>query len=319
LKRFKYDHDKIVKPKPDIYINIKSDEIDDYYNLPNRIDLNGPYQAALYKIDIEKTINVDKYKGSISIVNLDNDLKNFNLIKTEIDEVAKQTNLYTIKPKETTINTKAINTKKAEKQKKINDLINKLESSYYKNKSKNEYQRVSTLITLTFPEIDLQHVKNPEQINVKFNEIETLDTLKSKFNYQYDNSTLTFSSKLNNYLINFEENFNIPNMEINFIRGTDIADNKLEITYNSPPKINLIQPIFCDIIHNNVSNDNVLAYFNIKNNNLSEPFDVIENQCYFKVTQSNINRIKIYFTDELDNLLKLLKFKYFFTLHLKPL
>ena len=109
-------------------------------------------------------------------------------------------------------------------------------------------------------------------------------------------------------MINFEENFNIPNMEINFIRGTDIADNKLEITYNSPPKINLIQPIFCDIIHNNVSNDNVLAYFNIKNNNLSEPFDVIENQCYFKVTQSNINRIKIYFTDELDNLLKLLKF-----------
>ena len=96
LKRFKYDHDKIVKPKPDIYINIKSDEIDDYYNLPNRIDLNGPYQAALYKIDIEKTINVDKYKGSISIVNLDNDLKNFNLIKTEIDEVAKQTNSYTI-------------------------------------------------------------------------------------------------------------------------------------------------------------------------------------------------------------------------------
>ena len=73
LKRFKYDHDKIVKPKPDIYINIKSDEIDDYYNLPNRIDLNGPYQAALYKIDIEKTINIDKYKGSISIVNLDND------------------------------------------------------------------------------------------------------------------------------------------------------------------------------------------------------------------------------------------------------
>jgi len=60
LKRFKYDHDKIVKPKPDIYINIKSDEIDDYYNLPNRIDLNGPCQAALYKIDIEKTINVDK-------------------------------------------------------------------------------------------------------------------------------------------------------------------------------------------------------------------------------------------------------------------
>ena len=39
------------------------------YYLPNSIDLNGPYQAALYKIDIEKTLNFDKYKGEISIVN----------------------------------------------------------------------------------------------------------------------------------------------------------------------------------------------------------------------------------------------------------
>ena len=54
LKRFKYDHDKIIKPKPDIYIDIKSDEIiNDYYNLPNPIDLNTTYQAALYKIEIE--------------------------------------------------------------------------------------------------------------------------------------------------------------------------------------------------------------------------------------------------------------------------
>ena len=89
LKRLKYDHDKIIKPKPDVYINIKSDEIDDYYNLPNKIDLNGPYQAALYKIDIEKTIDFDKYKGEITIVNLDNDIKNFNLIKAEIEEVFK--------------------------------------------------------------------------------------------------------------------------------------------------------------------------------------------------------------------------------------
>lgn len=43
LKRFKYDHDKIIKPKPNIYINIKSDEIiNDFYNLPNNISLNGP-------------------------------------------------------------------------------------------------------------------------------------------------------------------------------------------------------------------------------------------------------------------------------------
>ena len=82
LKRLKYDHDKIVKPKPDIYINIKSDEVDDYYNLPNKIDLNGPYQAALYKMDIENTL--DEYMGYVSYVNLDNDNKFFNLIKSEM-------------------------------------------------------------------------------------------------------------------------------------------------------------------------------------------------------------------------------------------
>ena len=30
LKRLKYDHEKIKKPKPDIFINIKSDEIYDH-------------------------------------------------------------------------------------------------------------------------------------------------------------------------------------------------------------------------------------------------------------------------------------------------
>ena len=77
-----------------------------------------------------------------------------------------------------------------------------------------------------------------------------------------------------------------------------------------------MQPIYCDIIHNNVSKNNVIAYINIKNNNLSESLDSIEDITYLKVTQSIINRIKIYFTDELNNLLKLLKFKYFFTIHL---
>ena len=318
LKRLKYDHDKIIKPKPDVYINIKSDEIDDYYNLPNKIDLNGPYQAALYKIDIEKTIDFDKYKGEITIVNLDNDIKNFNFIKAEIEEVSKHPSNYTIKPKELANNVKIITGRKTDKQKKINELFNKLESLYYKNKTKTEYQKISTLITINFPENDLQLVKNPEKIQVKFNEFETLDILKAKFNYTLDNKTLTFSSK-SNYLINYEENFKIPNMEINFIQGTDIIDNKLEIKYTNLPKINLMQPIYCDIIHNNVSNNNVLTYVNIKNNNLSEPLDAIENITYFKVTQSNINRIKIYFTDELNNLLKLLKYKYFFTIHLKPL
>jgi len=116
LKRLKYDHDKIIKPKPDVYINIKSDEIDDYYNLPNKIDLNGPYQAALYKIDIEKTIDFDKYKGEITIVNLDNDIKNFNFIKAEIEEVFKHPSNYTIKKTDTKATTVQINARKTEKK-----------------------------------------------------------------------------------------------------------------------------------------------------------------------------------------------------------
>ena len=109
--------DKIVKPKPDIYINIKSDEIDDYYNLPNKIDLNGPYQAALYKMDIENTH--DEYMGYVSYVNLDNDNKFFNLIKSEMTEVSTNKVNYTLK-KQKLLNIKT-------KQDKIIDLFSKLE------------------------------------------------------------------------------------------------------------------------------------------------------------------------------------------------
>ena len=304
LKRLKYDHDKIVKPKPDIYINIKSDEVDDYYNLPNKIDLNGPYQAALYKMDIENTL--DEYMGYVSYVNLDNDNKFFNLIKSEMTEVSTNKVNYTLKKGATNINAN-IKTK----QDKIIDLFSKLESSYYKNQVKVEYQKIKSIVTITLP--NTPDSINIEKISVKFDDLELL---KSKFNYQLNDSTITFSSKLNNHLLDFEQN-NIPHWEIKFLKGTDITTNKLEVKYY--PKINLIQPIYCDIIRNNVSNNNVIAYVNFKNKYLSEPLDTLENISYFKVTQSNINRIKISFTDELNKLLKLFKIKYFLTVHLKPI
>ena len=82
LKRFKYDHDKIIKPKPNIYINIKSDEIiDGYYNLPNPIELNGSYQAALYKIDIENKKPINNYELTLTTFNLENDKYLFKSIK----------------------------------------------------------------------------------------------------------------------------------------------------------------------------------------------------------------------------------------------
>ena len=305
LKRLKYDHDKIVKSKPDIYINIKSDEVDDYYNLPNKIDLNGSYQAALYKMDIENTL--DEYEGYVSYVNLDNDNKIFNLIKSEMTEVNTNKVNYTLKKGAANINAN-IKTK----QDKIIDLFSKLESSYYKDLVKVEYQKIKSIVTITLP--NTPDSINIEKISVKFDDLELL---KSKFNYHIIDSTITFSSKLNNYLLDFKQN-TIPYWEINFLKGNNITANKLEVKYYYP-KINLIQPIYCDIIRNNVSNNNVIAYVNFKNKYLSEPLDTLENISYFKVTQSNINRIKIYFTDELNKLLKLFKIKYFLTVHLKPL
>ena len=85
------------------------------------------------------------------------------------------------------------------------------------------------------------------------------------------------------------------------------------------PKINFIHPIYCDFIHNNVSNNNVLTYINIKNKHFTESISEIENISYFKVTQSNINRIKIYFSGELNKIIEFLNIKYFITIHLKPL
>ena len=191
LKRLKYDHDKIVKPKPDIYINIKSDEVDDYYNLPNKIDLNGPYQAALYKMDIENTL--DEYMGYVSYVILDNDNKFFNLIKSEMTEVITNKVNYTLKKGATNINTN-IKTK----QDKIIDLFSKLESSYYKNQVKVEYQKIKSIVTITLP--NTSDLINKEKISVKFDDLELL---KSKFNYQLNDSTITFSSKLKKSLIRF--------------------------------------------------------------------------------------------------------------------
>ena len=66
-------------------------------------------------------------------------------------------------------------------------------------------------------------------------------------------------------------------------------------------------------------NHRQFIYINIKNKYLSESINEIENITYFKVTQTNINRIKIYFLEELKKVLDFLNIKYLITLHLKPL
>ena len=69
------------------------------------------------------------------------------------------------------------------------------------------------------------------------------------------------------------------------------------------PKISTIQPIYCDFIYNSVSHNYCLSFINIKDKFLTEQLNEIENITYYKVTQSHINRIKIYFSDELKKLL----------------
>ena len=91
LKRLKYDHEKIKKPKPDIFINIKSDEIyDQYYNIQNNIELNEAYQAALYKIEIENiSLPLSEYKCVIKLANFKQDIELFSLIKNEYTLISK--------------------------------------------------------------------------------------------------------------------------------------------------------------------------------------------------------------------------------------
>jgi hypothetical protein len=140
LKRFKYDHDKIIKPKPNIYINIKSDEIiDDYYNLLNSIDLNTSYQAALYKIDIENTIPVDDYEGNIVICDLENDMKNLINIKRDIDYVEK---IHKALVNPTKAQFEKYNTDLKSKQTTLNKTIMLLESSLFKLLAMKEYNRL---------------------------------------------------------------------------------------------------------------------------------------------------------------------------------
>ena len=149
-----------------------------------------------------------------------------------------------------------------------------------------------------------------------------IEFLKNNFQTSKKSDLMTeeynFSPFNHNYIVNAEENHQIPYLNLELTKIKTIADNKLTIKIFNP-KLSLIQPIYCDFIYNNVSNNNVISYINKKNKYLSESINKIENITYFKVTQTNINKIKIYFSEELKKVLDFLNIKYFITLHLKPL
>ena len=54
--------------------------------MPNPIELNGSYQAALYKIDIENKKPINNYELTLTTFNLENDNYLFKTIKDEREE-----------------------------------------------------------------------------------------------------------------------------------------------------------------------------------------------------------------------------------------
>ena len=310
--------------KHDIFININSNElIDDYYILPNKIDLNGSYEAGIYLLEIENTIPCTEYELKLNTINLDNDFKLLNEIKAEINEINLNKKNYFVDPKGKATQNDLIKSNILRKVERINSIIKNVESSYLFNLIHQEISKM-TLIKNYFSKIEFTKNTMKSIIQNSFNLSETdikklIEMLKINFNYSKANDKdYTFSSKNHNFILGFEQNFEIPHIKISFEKGKDITGNKLHLT-SYIPDISLIQPIFCDVIRNNVSNNNIISYINIKNKLLTEDIREIENQTYFSVTQTNINRIKIWFNPSFSEWLKHLKIKFLLTLHLKPL
>ena len=254
-----------------------------------------------WKEDFAKLIRVD-------IENLENELKiEKEKYDSEVDKIRR------LRDSVDTKNQK-VNTKISDKQDKLNNLIDKFVSKIYIDQLQDLIKDLD-ILTLKKPIINQNQTYNPT-ISVYKEIPKLIDYLKNHFqffeNINSDILEYEFMSFGNNYLWKIEANFKNP--YVNFENLTDKL--KINLYY---PKINLIHPIYCDFIHNNVSNNNVLAYINIKNKHFTESISEIENISYFKVTQSNINRIKIYFSGELNKIIEFLNIKYFITIHLKPL
>ena len=94
--------------------------------MPNPIELNGSYQAALYKIDIENKKPINNYELTLTTFNLENDNYLFKTIKYEQikdeDNFNKENNaLQTILNKEKERLNKINNDKKNKIEMKIID------------------------------------------------------------------------------------------------------------------------------------------------------------------------------------------------------
>ena len=119
-----------------------------------------------------------------------------------------------------------------------------------------------------------------------------------------------FECQGNKEIKSIHESFSIPYIKI------QLKNDKIEIESNFK-KFNHFQALYCDLIHNQISNNNILANINIKSYLLNIPVEVVEKRKYCKVNSSNINRINISFSNEFEEYLKNLSLKYNLTLHFK--
>ena len=71
--------------------------------------------------------------------------------------------------------------------------------------------------------------------------------------------------------------------------------------------ISVHQPIKIDIIRNDVLNNNILAYINLKNKLLNEHLYNIENVTYYEIIRSGINNMRIKLNESFLFYLKFLK------------
>ena len=210
--------------------------------------------------DLDRKLNLEKSK-------LDHKL-NEEIVK--LDYIFKQ-NINKLENKKLE-DENAVVKKIKNKQNTLNELIGRIESNFYATIVRNYINPIKKVFSLNDPDMTIKRkfTENKYEKNIyKFNEIslsQLIEFLKNKFQTSKKSDLISeeynFSPINHNYIVNVEENHQIPYLNLELTKIKTIADNKLTIKIFNP-KLSLIQPIYCDFIYNNVSNNNLISYIYI--------------------------------------------------------
>ena len=209
-----------------------------------------------------------------------------------------------------------------------NELI---ENFYYLN----DYKNLKGDYVCCLDKLEMQHIElDLSKYSVKIFYDETFIELNN-FN-NLDNFLLKFSSLLKDLKYQLTKIQNIDYISYKFNRNGKFKINNIDESFSIPyfsflienefveiksifKKFNIFQPLFCDIIFNKLSNNNILTKINTKSSLLNCPIELTENRKYCKVNSSNINRIKICFERDFEDYLKKLNICFNLILHFKKL